>query len=188
MKHSFLSMLEESPIIASVKDENMLDDAIQSPSQIIFLLGGNLTNLQHVVDTVKQANKLIFLHFDLINGLARDTTALNYIAQHVKPDGIITTRQNIISETKKLNLYAIQRIFLLDSLAYENSLATIRASKPNAIEVIPAMMPKIIQRIQQTSKIPLIAGGLISDKEDVFQALNAGARGISSSNPAIWKM
>lgn len=188
MKHSFLSMLEEHPIIASVKDDSMLDDAINSPSQIIFLLGGNLTNLQHVVNTVQQANKLIFLHFDLINGLARDTTALNYIAQQVKPDGIITTRQNIIAEAKKLNLYAIQRVFLLDSLAYENSMTTIRSSKPNAIEVIPGMMPKVIQRLNQSSKIPLIAGGLILDKEDVLQALNAGARGISSSNPAIWEM
>lgn len=188
MKHSFLSMLEEHPIIASVKDERMLDDAIQSPSQIIFLLGGNLMNLRHIVDTVQQANKLIFLHFDLINGLARDATALNYIAQQVSPDGIITTRTNIIVESKKLNLYAIQRIFLLDSLAYENSMAAIQSSKPNAIEVIPGIMPKVIQRINQSSKVPLIAGGLILDKEDVLQALNAGARGISSSNSTIWDM
>ena len=34
--------------------------------------------------------------------------------------------------------------------------------------------------------MPVIAGGLISDKEDIIAALDAGAAAISSTNPAIW--
>ena len=35
-------------------------------------------------------------------------------------------------------------------------------------------------------RVPVIAGGLISDKEDIIAALDAGAAAISSTNPAIW--
>ncbi|EJW91450.1 Glycerol-3-phosphate responsive antiterminator, partial [gut metagenome] len=35
---------------------------------------------------------------------------------------------------------------------------------------------------------PLIASGLISDKEDVIAALSAGALAVSSTCPAVWKL
>jgi glycerol uptake operon antiterminator len=36
--------------------------------------------------------------------------------------------------------------------------------------------------------MPVIAGGLISDKEDIISALGAGAIAVSSTNPAVWNM
>ncbi|WP_352427367.1 glycerol-3-phosphate responsive antiterminator, partial [Enterocloster asparagiformis] len=36
--------------------------------------------------------------------------------------------------------------------------------------------------------IPIIAGGLIADKEDVMNALEAGALAISSTNQKVWLM
>lgn len=47
-------------------------------------------------------------------------------------------------------------------------------------------MPKIIRKITGENKTPLIAGGLISDKEDVCNALDAGAVAVSSTNAKIW--
>ena len=35
---------------------------------------------------------------------------------------------------------------------------------------------------------PIIAGGLISDKESVMAALSAGAIAVSSTNHEVWKM
>ena len=35
---------------------------------------------------------------------------------------------------------------------------------------------------------PIIAGGLITDKEDVMAALSAGAIAVSSTNHQVWKM
>ena len=42
------------------------------------------------------------------------------------------------------------------------------------------------QAIALIARVPVIAGGLISDKEDIIAALDAGAAAISSTNPAIW--
>ncbi len=36
------------------------------------------------------------------------------------------------------------------------------------------------------TKIPIITGGLIMDKEDVIQSLNAGAIAVSTSNKNVW--
>ena len=49
-------------------------------------------------------------------------------------------------------------------------------------------MPKIIRRVVQAVGKPVIAGGLISDKEDVTGALGAGAVAVSTTNPSVWAM
>ena len=43
-------------------------------------------------------------------------------------------------------------------------------------------------RLAQSLRAPLIAGGLITDKEDVTGALGAGAVAVSTTNPAVWAM
>jgi len=47
-------------------------------------------------------------------------------------------------------------------------------------------MPKVIRKISGSTDKPIIAGGLISDKEDVINALAAGAVSVSSTQRAIW--
>ena len=46
--------------------------------------------------------------------------------------------------------------------------------------------PKIISKICRISKRPVIAGGLVSDKEDIMAALGAGAVSISTTNEIVW--
>jgi glycerol-3-phosphate responsive antiterminator len=47
-------------------------------------------------------------------------------------------------------------------------------------------MPKVIGRICRQTSIPVIAGGLVSDKEDIMELLEAGVTSISSTNPNVW--
>jgi glycerol uptake operon antiterminator len=46
-------------------------------------------------------------------------------------------------------------------------------------------MPKVIRRIAGFIQKPIIAGGLISEREDVRLALDAGAVSVSTSNIAL---
>ena len=59
---------------------------------------------------------------------------------------------------------------------------------PDVIEILPGLMPKVIRRICQTVRRPVIAGGLISEKEDIMAALKAGAAAISTTNQQVWFM
>ena len=56
------------------------------------------------------------------------------------------------------------------------------------IEILPGLMPKVIRKICSQSRIPVIAGGLITDKEDIMAALGAGAISISTTNQKVWFM
>lgn len=83
-------------------------------------------------------------------------------------------------------MYAVHRFFVLDSRSLENIRRQSAASKPDCIEILPGIMPKVIKRIVQHQHIPVIAGGLIDDKEDIMTALKAGATAISTTRQELW--
>lgn len=188
MINKFHNKIDNNPIIAAVNHLEKLDSAIQSPCEVVFLLTGSIFDLKEIVRKVKDANMDIYIHVDLVEGFSKDAVALKYISQRIKPDGIITTKSNLIKKAKSMNICAIQRLFMLDSLSLETGIKSVYTTKPDAIEIMPGIMPKIIKTVYGKTKIPVIAGGLISDKEDVIQCLKAGAVGISTSKERIWGM
>lgn len=188
MYSKFLTIIQKNPIIAAVNNIEKIDFAIVSPCKIIFLLTGNIINIKDIVEKCKKNNKYILVHLDLVEGLSKDEYSLKYISEYIKPDGIITTRGNLVRIAKENSIFAIQRLFILDSMSLDTGIKSIHSTKPEAIEILPGIMPKAIKRIHAETQIPLIAGGLIADKEDAIASLNAGAIGISTSNKSVWYM
>ena len=184
MEQKLYDKLARSPVIAAVKDTNALEAALASPSEIIFLLCGNIFNLQEIVE---RANRC-YVHVDLIEGFSRDAVSLRYIAEKVHPTGIISTKSSQIKIAKELGLSAIQRLFIIDSLSMRTAAKTTGLLSPEALEIMPGIMPKILRELSSELETPLIAGGLITQKEDVISALNAGALGVSTTNPNVWTL
>lgn len=180
MKKLFKEALEDSPIIAAVKDDEGLSRCLTSDSRIIFILYGD------IVETVKSAGKLAIVHLDLINGLSSKEVAVDFLQKYTNADGIITTKPTLIKRAKELGLFTILRLFLIDSMAYENIDRQVKSSRPDLIEILPALMPKVIAKVCQSTSTPVIAGGLVSEKEDILALLDAGATSISSTNEKIW--
>ena len=75
---------------------------------------------------------------------------------------------------------------MLDSRSLENIRKQSAATKPDCIEILPGIMPKIITRVTKAQRIPVIAGGMIDGKEDVMLALKAGAAAISTTKQELW--
>lgn len=188
MYSELITMIRDNPIIAAVNNLEKLDMAIESPCKLIFLLTGSIFNIKDIVEKCKKKGKRILVHLDLLEGLSKDECALKYISEYIKPDGIITTRGNLVRIAKENGIFAIQRLFILDSMSLDTGIKSIHSTKPEAIEILPGIMPKAIRRIHAETQIPLIAGGLIIDKEDAIASLSAGAMGISTSNKAVWYM
>ena len=184
----FYDSVQDNPIIAAIHNVNDLNLAIDTDCEIIFLLTGNIFNLKDVVEKIKQRGKEVYIHIDLLEGFSRDLVALKYIHENIRPTGIITTKSNLIKIAKEMNMFTIQRLFILDSMALETGINSIHMAKPDAVEILPGIMPKIIKKVYNTTNIPVIAGGLIQDKEDVIESLKAGAIGISSSSKDIWNL
>jgi glycerol uptake operon antiterminator len=54
------------------------------------------------------------------------------------------------------------------------------------IEIMPGVVPKALKILKQRLDIPIISGGLIDTKEEIIEALNAGAIAVSTSNKDLW--
>ena len=180
--------IESNPIIAAISELKQLDEALDSPCENIFLLTGNIFNLKEIAHRVKSKNKGLYIHIDLIDGFSKDTWGLEYIIKNIYPDGIITTKSNLVKLSKDLGAFTIQRLFILDSMSLEKGIKSIQNTRPHAVEILPGIMPKIIKKINLETGIPIITGGLIMDKEDIIQSLNSGAIAISTSNKEVWYM
>ena len=184
--HLFFDKLGINPIIAAISDHDMIEEAIASPCEIIFLLKGNIMNLAEVSKRLKDSGKLVFVHMDLMEGLTKEAVALEYVSKTCHLDGIITTRTSLLKKAKELNLFTIQRMFLLDSLSLERGIHSAKHIRPDAVEILPGIVPKMTKFLKQELNVPIITGGLIKDKEDVIESLQAGAVGISTSRKEIW--
>lgn len=186
MKKEFKEALLDSPVIVAVKDDTGLQKCLECDSRVIFILYGDICSIPDIVSTVKAAGKIAMVHIDLIAGLSSKEIAVDFIQKYTKADGIITTKPALIKHAKEVGLYTILRLFVLDSMAYENIDRQVKAAHPDVIEVLPALMPKIVAKICKLSPIPVIAGGLVSEKEDVMSLLQAGVISISSTNQNVW--
>lgn len=184
----FRTIVEDCPVITAVKDDEGLTLGLMAPSSIIFILYGDIVSIHDIVERIKNAGKIAMVHIDLIGGLSQKEVSVDYIKQNTSADGIISTRGNLIKRAKELSLYTIQRFFVIDSMAYESITNQCRANRPDCIEILPGVMPKVITRITESVTTPVIAGGLIADKDDIMQALGAGAVAVSSTNHEVWKM
>ena len=187
-KRKFRVILEDCPVIAAVKDETGLKECLYSESQIIFLLFGDICSVGRYVEIAKSAGKMVFVHMDLINGLGNKEVAVDFIREHTGVDGIISTKPQLVKRAKELGLFGILRIFVIDSMAFGNIEKQCASLVPDAVEILPGLMPKIIKKLCSTVNVPIIAGGLISDKEDVMNALTVGAVAISVTNQRVWFM
>lgn len=180
--------LLDSPVIAAVKDDAGLDAALQSECGAVFLLYGSAAGVCTQVDKVRAAGKLAIVHIDLIDGLSGREAAVDALKALCHPDGLISTKPAVIRRARHLGLVTVQRAFLLDSMSVENLPAQLAVGKPDFLEVLPGIMPRIIARITACTETPVIAGGLIQYKDEVMAAMGAGAAAVSTSSPAVWAM
>ena len=186
----FINKIEINPIIAAVKNDEGLATALTEDVEIIFVLYGDICTIPGIVKKIKQAGKVAMVHVDLITGLNNSKdVCLDFIKNNTEADGIITTKSNLIAHAKDLELNTVLRYFILDSMALQNieKQAKSPGVRPDIIEFLPGIvLPKMIKRINKVSRVPIIAGGLIADKEDVMNALDAGALAISTTNEMVW--
>lgn len=186
--HYIENVLCKYPIVAAVKDDEGLQICLESESLVVFVLYGDLNSIPDIVMKLKTAGKTVFVHADLIEGLSAREAAVDYLIKNTSLDGIISTKLPLLRFAKAKGLITIMRFFLIDSIAMENIKKMNSERCIDFIEILPGLMPKIIDNICKNNKKKIIAGGLISEKSDVVSALDAGAIAVSSTNSSVWNM
>ncbi|MGI6057000.1 MAG: glycerol-3-phosphate responsive antiterminator [Bilifractor sp.] len=184
----FLDSTINYPVIAAINNQERLEAVKKSSSPIVYILFGNICTIAEIVDEVKRAGKKAIVHMDLIRGLANDEISVDFIQKYTRADGIISTKPYLIKHANSLNMFTVQRFFMLDTITYQNIKKHVRETSPDIVEMMPAGLFKMIRYAnEQVNGKPLVASGLILDKDDVMGALSAGAIAVSTTNTEIWK-
>ena len=174
-------LLASAPLIAAVLDEKSLDRILAEEVKVLNLLFGDIRSIPSIVAKCKDAGKFTLVHLDFVEGLSSRDIVVDYIADNTTADGIVSTKSNLIKRAKSLGLVTVQRFFIIDSISVSNLEKQFPLDSADALEIMPGVMPTVIRRIVQMSPKPVIAGGLISDTEDIRLALEAGALSASAS-------
>ncbi|MBE6651549.1 MAG: glycerol-3-phosphate responsive antiterminator [Ruminococcaceae bacterium] len=173
-------------VIAAVRDSRVLDSSCLDSIDTVFLLSTNIIELAQTILDTHQNGKEIFVHADFAEGIGKDKFGMEYI-KSLGADGVISTRAGVIKAAREIGLKTVQRIFIVDSQSIETAIDSTRASKPDMIEIMPGVVPKVIAAMKSRTEIPLIAGGLVSTLDEVNSAIQAGAIAVSTSNTDLWK-
>lgn len=174
------------PIIAAVRTLEDAGVAAALPGRrAVFLLGGTIQTLPDYVLALKRGGKAVFIHLDLVEGVGRDASGVRYLADN-GVDGLISTRVPLVKAARAAGMTAVQRMFMLDSESLESGVSLLASSHADFCEVMPGLAHKAIRRLSARIPQPIIAGGMITDPEDVDVALRAGAVAVSTSNAALW--
>ncbi len=184
---NLVKFFENSKIIAAVKDEKSARYASISSCNVVFVLGCTICSLPKIVNMLVRKNKIVFVHVDLVEGLGKDTWAVEFLKNEIKPHGIISTRHHLIKHAKQLDMLAVQRMFLLDSSSIKTGIDMAEKSSADFIELMPGVIPKAISDIKKYVRQPIIAGGMITESEEVATAFRAGALAVSTSTMKLWE-
>ena len=185
----FIEVIESTSIIAAVKDDEGLDLALSSDTGVIFILYGDICSIGPITRRIKAAGKVAMVHVDLVSGLSTRDIILDFVKENTQADGIITTKHGLIPHAKELGLCTVLRFFALDSTALVNITKAMKPGVvlPDVIEFLPGIISgRMIEKINEASRVPVIAGGLITEKADVMNALKGGAVAISTTNRDVW--
>ncbi len=184
--HDFIETIRDNPVIAAVQSQSALSAALGLRMPTVFLLNTDIFSAKASVDLGIAAGCNVFLHMDLIDGLASSAKALDYVQHRIGPSGIISTKAALIKYAREQGVFCIQRFFMVDSASYDNAVKTTRKNRPNMVELMPGIIPDVLRRFTAEVDTPVIAGGLVSDRRQVIDALSAGAMGVSTGSQDLW--
>lgn len=186
---TLLERLETYRNVASIRDARQLETALEHKDCLscVFLLTGSIGVIKGYVDLFRKHEIPVFVHVEKIGGLSYDQPGLDYLANAIKPDGIITTKIQVVKKAQKLGLLTIQRFFLIDSEGLDNIAQSLDQAQPDVIEIMPARIPEVLGKVRAMTELPIISGGLLTERRHAKECLKYGATAVSSSSASMWK-
>lgn len=188
---TFLNTLRRFPIIGALRTLSMesMNENDFSLCPIFFLLESNVLEIQDILPRLVKVPYLL-LHIDLFGGIAPDESGLFFLRETFPfIRGIISTRTRTLLWAKKAGFLSIFRLFCIDSESLRTGLKVVKEVVPDAVELLPGVIfPKIRQFIPKNTLPPIICGGFIRTSEEVWEILQSGAVGVSTSAKELWKM
>lgn len=187
MRNPIYQAVADAAIIPAVKDFDALQRCLALDQKVVFILFGDICNIETIIKVLHEHGKYAFVHADLITGLSAKEVVADYL-KNCCADGILSTRPNVIKRAGELGLFTVLRFFAVDSKSLETAKKNVEMVKPHMIEIMPGIMPKIVDQVRKAIHPEVLCGGLIAEKSNVIDALNAGALAVSTTCEDIWSL
>jgi len=178
--------MKPNTVIPAIRGYKELELALASPQETLFLLEGELIQLQAIAEAARGAGKRLFLHLDMVKGIKEDEASIHYLARMIRIDGVISTRSSSLLHAKKHGLTAIQRGFLIDSRSVKTIVQTAAQTKPDYIELMPSFAYPMVEAVKRETGRDIIVGGFVNREEELPALFESGATAVSTSAPALW--
>lgn len=175
-------------VIAAVKTELDMARAERMGVRNVFLVRSTLNELKAYSKQAEKSGMRLFVYFDMIRGLSQDKEAVQFLLNEVAVCGIVSNKAHVVKEAKRLGVFGILTMFLLDSYSLELSGKVINEVQPDAINIAPGNLPKNVRELSEQYDVPIIASGLITLPEEVGKLYEAGACAVSTSQSELWSI
>lgn len=182
----FIACSETSPVIPAVNNEERLKAALKSESDLVYVLYGDICSINFIVESLHGAGKKAIVHADLIVGLASKEVAVDFLHNVVHADGIISMKPALIKRAHAVGMFAIQRFYVIDTMTYHNVEKLVHSCSPDVVEFMPVVLTKGMSYLMKGLKQPIVASGMVLDKEDVINALKIGVIAVTTTNMDMW--
>jgi len=186
----FKDALQQSRIVPAVKHLEDLAEVLSIPwVSVVILIGGDINDLEDVLRVrTKYPDKYLLAHVDLIEGVGKDEPGMRYL-KRLGLEGVVSVKSQLLRYAKENKMITVQRMFLVDSEAIRTGLKVIKRLTPDAIEILPAIVPKFaIDEFHKVTDLSILGGGLLRTEEDVRWALGNGLTAVTASRRNLWKL
>jgi glycerol uptake operon antiterminator len=181
------SLLQRSRIIPAIRGPEYIKAALASPSVIVWLLYGTPLTLPEIVRQVRSAGKLPVANLDLLTGFAQDADGIELLAAEGVA-GVVSTRQSALRAARAQGIIAVQRTFIVDSIAVNNIIRALQHFLPDAVELLPAAAAQFCVSTLRTAQpqLPIIATGLVTTMRQVDDLIRCGVSSAATSDVSLW--
>ena len=179
------AVFEGRRVAAAVRTEEDFTEALKSKVKVIFMQYSSILTVEDLIRRCHEAGKTIFIHMDFTDGIGKDRAGLEFLKK-LGADGILTTKTSMIRLAREMGLATVQRFFIVDSHSVDTAVESIRIAKPEMVEIMPGVVVKKIREFAERVNTPILAGGLLEYREEVDDALDAGATAVSTACRDLW--
>lgn len=182
-----LSALAEHPVMASLVGAGTVHRFTAGPAPLGILASVPLGELEATVERTRAARKIVFVNLDSTPGLGHDPGALTYL-KGIGAVGVCSTRAAIIDRAAGQGLLTMQKVFVTDRSNLQRSFQSISRSRPDLVQLMPAIMLRYMEQEARDLGVPYLAAGFVRDGDDVREALRHGAAGVCTSDEGLWNL
>ena len=176
----------DNNIIAATRSDAEFLCATESAVSVIFDLDSDIMTLPKKLKAAHESGKKLYVHIDLAHGIGKDASGIVFL-KRMGVDGVISTKVNIIKLAREAGLSTFQRFFIVDSRSVHTTVEAVGSSRPDMIEIMPAVVGKVITRLVRDLDTPVIAGGLIETEAEARTAIECGAAAVSTGQKTLWQ-